>query len=106
GPGPVAEPPALVPAPRLRVRRRGAVPGRPAHGSYDATRADRRRGRRLRRSAPRLPLPERNRMTTRRLTLVAIACTLAAGCGGSSKSGFPTIQAARTFALADFTPSA
>ena len=29
----------------------------------------------------------------------------AAGCGGSSKSGFPTIQAARTYALEDSRPS-
>jgi hypothetical protein len=28
-----------------------------------------------------------------------------AGCGGSSPSGFPTIQAAKTYALVDFTPS-
>ncbi len=30
----------------------------------------------------------------------------AAGCGGSSKSGIPTIGAARTYALTDFQPSA
>jgi hypothetical protein len=41
----------------------------------------------------------------RRLLLVGGAVLLAAGCGGSSKSGFPTIQAARTYALAQFTPA-
>ena len=42
---------------------------------------------------------------TRRLIPLAIACVLVAGCGGSSKSGFPTIQAARTYTLADFSPA-
>ncbi len=42
---------------------------------------------------------------TRRLLAVTIVCLAAAGCGGSSNSGFPTIQAARTYALADFTPA-
>lgn len=41
----------------------------------------------------------------RRLIPLAIACTVVAGCGGSSKSGFPTIQAARTYRLGNFTPS-
>lgn len=41
----------------------------------------------------------------RRLLLVAGAAVLVAGCGGSSKSGFPTIQAARTYALVHFTPA-
>jgi hypothetical protein len=42
----------------------------------------------------------------KRLLLLAIACVSAAGCGGSSKSGFPTIQAARTYSLARFSPAA
>ncbi len=41
----------------------------------------------------------------RRLLVLAAACLAVAGCGGSSKSGFPTIQAARTYALVDFTPT-
>jgi hypothetical protein len=41
----------------------------------------------------------------RRLLVPATACLLLAGCGGSSPSGFPTIQAARTYALANFTPA-
>jgi hypothetical protein len=40
----------------------------------------------------------------RRLLLPATVCVLLAGCGGSSPSGFPTIQAAHTYALANFTP--
>jgi hypothetical protein len=43
---------------------------------------------------------------SKRLLPLAIGCMLLAACGGSSsKSGFPTIQAARTYALADFEPS-
>jgi hypothetical protein len=42
---------------------------------------------------------------TRRLVLVAAAALLVAGCGGSSNSSFPTIQAARTYALVDFSPT-
>jgi hypothetical protein len=38
-------------------------------------------------------------------TLV-VAAGLLAGCGGSSKSGFPPISAARTYALADVHPAA
>jgi hypothetical protein len=41
----------------------------------------------------------------RRLALLAPVAVLAAACGGSSQSGFPTIQAARTFQLAGFQPS-
>jgi hypothetical protein len=36
------------------------------------------------------------------LPLLALVC---AGCGGSSKSSFPSIGAARTYALVDFKPS-
>jgi hypothetical protein len=44
---------------------------------------------------------------TRRLLLGSLALVLlTAGCGGSSKSGAPTIGAARVFALTDFQPSA
>jgi hypothetical protein len=40
-----------------------------------------------------------------RRTLVPLVAVLAlAGCGGSSNSGFPTIQPARTYSLAAFTP--
>ena len=42
----------------------------------------------------------------KRLVLLATVCAVAAGCGGSSKSGFPTIQAARTYSLTQFTPAA
>jgi len=42
---------------------------------------------------------------TRRAALLALACLLVAGCGGSSKSGLPTIQPARTYALDGFSPS-
>jgi hypothetical protein len=41
----------------------------------------------------------------KRMLVLAAACLAVAGCGGSTKSGFPTIQAARTYALVDFTPS-
>ena len=41
----------------------------------------------------------------KRLAILAAACLAVAGCGGSGKSGFPTIQAARTYALVDFAPS-
>jgi hypothetical protein len=41
----------------------------------------------------------------RRLCLVAVACAVVAGCGGSSRSSFPTIQAARTYALVAFAPT-
>ncbi|HET7137183.1 MAG TPA: hypothetical protein VFI04_02415 [Gaiellaceae bacterium] len=41
----------------------------------------------------------------KRLALLGLACAVVvAGCGGSSNSGFPTIQAARTYGLAEFTP--
>jgi hypothetical protein len=42
----------------------------------------------------------------KRLVLLATACAVAAGCGGSSKPGFPTIQAARTYSLTQFRPAA
>jgi hypothetical protein len=42
---------------------------------------------------------------TRRLLLLAAACGLVVGCGGSSKPSFPTIQAARTYSLVDFSPT-
>jgi hypothetical protein len=42
----------------------------------------------------------------RRALALAVACTLLAGCGsGSSTPKVPTIQAARTFQLADFEPA-
>jgi len=44
-------------------------------------------------------------MTTR-LAALALLAVVAAGCGGSSPSGFPTIQAARTYSLVHFEPSA
>jgi hypothetical protein len=47
-------------------------------------------------------------MTTRLLPLAAgvLVALAASGCGGgSSSSGFPQIKAARTYALADFTPA-
>jgi hypothetical protein len=41
-----------------------------------------------------------------RRTLVPLVAVLAlAGCGGGSKSGFPTIQAAKTYALTALTPT-
>jgi hypothetical protein len=43
---------------------------------------------------------------TRRLAALALLAVVAAGCGGSSPSGFPTIQAARTYSLVDFQPAA
>jgi hypothetical protein len=44
---------------------------------------------------------------TRRLLLVSFALVaVTAGCGGSSKPSFPTVGAARTYALTHFTPSA
>jgi len=46
---------------------------------------------------------------TRRMLLTALALVLvpvAAGCGGSSKSSFPTVGAAHTYALTGFEPSA
>jgi hypothetical protein len=44
---------------------------------------------------------------TRRSLVPLVAVLALAGCGGgSSSSGFPTIQAARTYALAAFTPKA
>jgi hypothetical protein len=42
----------------------------------------------------------------KRIVLLAVGCTVLGGCGGSSKSGFPTIQAARTYSLAGFRPGA
>jgi hypothetical protein len=44
-------------------------------------------------------------MTTRLLAGLTLVL-LAAGCGGSSNSGFPTIQAARRYTVTRFTPSA
>src|SRR5205823_2860642 len=41
----------------------------------------------------------------RHLVLLLVVPAVAAGCGGSSKSGFPTIQAARTYTLVRFQPS-
>jgi len=41
----------------------------------------------------------------RRRLLLLLVPAVAAGCGGSSKSGFPTIQAARTYALVRFQPA-
>jgi hypothetical protein len=43
---------------------------------------------------------------TRTLLVGIVGCLLLAGCGGSSKSNFPTVGAARTFALVDFQPAA
>jgi hypothetical protein len=44
---------------------------------------------------------------TARLMLAAIVLAVGtAGCGGSSKSSFPTVGAARTYALVDLKPSA
>jgi hypothetical protein len=40
-----------------------------------------------------------------KLVLGTVLVLVAAGCGGSSKSGFPTIQAAKTYALVHFTPA-
>jgi hypothetical protein len=40
-----------------------------------------------------------------RALLGVVLVVLLAGCGGSSKQGFPTIGAARTYALVDFQPS-
>ena len=43
---------------------------------------------------------------TRRLLIASIALVvLAAGCGGSSKPSFPTVGAARTYALTSFQPA-
>jgi hypothetical protein len=42
---------------------------------------------------------------SRRLLAVALAVVLLAGCGGSSEPDFPTIGAARTYALTGFTPA-
>jgi len=41
----------------------------------------------------------------RRSFLALTAVVMLAGCGGSSKSTFPTVGAARTFALVDFKPT-
>ena len=41
----------------------------------------------------------------RRSMLALTAVVLLAGCGGSSKSSFPTVGAARTFALVGFKPT-
>jgi hypothetical protein len=41
-----------------------------------------------------------------RLLLAALVVAALAGCGGSSKGGFPTIQAAHTYALENFRPAA
>ncbi|HZQ15583.1 MAG TPA: hypothetical protein VFA82_02300 [Gaiellaceae bacterium] len=42
---------------------------------------------------------------TRRLLVLPLLALVAAGCGGSSGGGFPTIQAARTYSLAGFAPA-
>jgi hypothetical protein len=42
---------------------------------------------------------------TRTLLVALVGCLVLAGCGGSSKSSFPTVGAARTFALVDFQPT-
>jgi hypothetical protein len=42
---------------------------------------------------------------SKRVLVLAAACALLAGCGGSSHSGFPTIQPAKTYTLADFRPT-
>jgi hypothetical protein len=42
----------------------------------------------------------------RRSFIGLAAVALLTGCGGSSKSSFPTVGAARTFALVDFKPTA
>ena len=78
--------------PRLRVRRRQAPRRRSAARSPDAARADRGRGRRLRRAASQLPVPERKPMIGARSARARRASSLLAGCGGSSKPSFPTIQ--------------
>ncbi len=45
-------------------------------------------------------------MTRRLLPLLLGLMVVAAGCGGSSKSNFPTVGAAHTYALTGFRPSA
>jgi hypothetical protein len=42
----------------------------------------------------------------RRSVVALLALAVLAGCGGSSKPSFPTVGAARTFALVDFKPAA
>ena len=42
---------------------------------------------------------------TRRIVVVSLALVVLAGCGGSSKSSFPTIGAARTYELTGFRPA-
>jgi hypothetical protein len=44
-------------------------------------------------------------MTLRLLLAVVVLAAGAAGCGSSSKSSFPTVGAARTYALVDLQPS-
>jgi hypothetical protein len=44
-------------------------------------------------------------MMIRRLLVLAGVAVVGAGCGGSSQPNLPTIQAARTYALIDFTPA-
>jgi hypothetical protein len=41
-----------------------------------------------------------------RRSLIAVAVLVLTGCGGSSKSTFPTVGAARTFEIAGFEPAA
>ena len=45
-------------------------------------------------------------MTRRMLLASLVLVTVTAGCGGSSKSSFPTIGAAHTYALTGFQPAA
>src|SRR5882672_2100578 len=77
---------------------------RSAADRAEKARANRARGGRLRRAASELPVPERRRM--RLPVLAAMSLVLLAGCGGPSKSGFPTVAPVRTFQMIDFKPTA